>query len=177
MSKILDKLLDKRYEFILFVADAIYMILELIASRLLAPFFGTTNLVWTAVIGIILLSNSVGNYIGGKIADKKNVEKRLIILLLTISVLIFIIPIIQTNFLSFLSNSIKDTKIGAIVSTVILFFLPSMFLGCISPIVIKLKMKDLENAGKTSGKIYAIATIGSLFGVLIITKVNNNLKY
>ena len=167
MSKILDKLLDKRYEFILFVADAIYMILELIASRLLAPFFGTTNLVWTAVIGIILLSNSVGNYIGGKIADKKNVEKRLIILLLTISVLIFIIPIIQTNSLSFLSNSIKDTKIGAIVSTVILFFLPSMFLGCISPIVIKLKMKDLENAGKTSGKIYAIATIGSLFGTFL----------
>ena len=163
----MNKILDKRYEFILFIADAIYMILELIASRLLAPFFGTTNLVWTAVIGIILLSNSVGNYIGGKIADKKNVEKSLIFILMIISVLIFIIPIFQTDFLSFLSNYIKDTKIGAIVSTVILFFLPSMFLGCISPIVIKLKMKNIENAGKTSGKIYAIATIGSLFGTFL----------
>ena len=163
----MSKILDKRYEFILFIADAVYMILELIASRLLAPFFGTTNLVWTAVIGIILLSNSVGNFIGGKIADKKNVEKSLILILITISILIFIIPLFQTNFLSFLSNSIKDTKVGAIVSTIILFFLPSMFLGCISPIVIKLKMKDLEHAGKTSGKIYAIATIGSLVGTFL----------
>ena len=62
----------KKYklEIVLFVINAIYMILELIASRLLSPYFGSSNLVWTSIIGIILLSNSIGNYIGGKIADK-----------------------------------------------------------------------------------------------------------
>jgi hypothetical protein len=62
----------KKYklEIVLFVINGIYMILELIASRLLSPYFGSSNLVWTSIIGIILLSNSIGNYIGGKIADK-----------------------------------------------------------------------------------------------------------
>ena len=57
----------KKYklEVVLFVINAIYMILELIASRLLSPYFGSSNLVWTSIIGIILLSNSIGNYIGG----------------------------------------------------------------------------------------------------------------
>ena len=59
-----------KYEIIIFLLGAIYMILELVCSRVLAPYFGTSNLVWTSVIGIILLSSSVGNYIGGFIADK-----------------------------------------------------------------------------------------------------------
>ena len=66
-----------RYEIIIFTVDAICMILELIASRLISPYFGNSNLVWTSVIGIILLSGSVGNYLGGIIADKENVSKDL----------------------------------------------------------------------------------------------------
>ena len=55
-----------RYEIIIFIVDAICMIMELIASRLLSPYFGNSNIVWTSVIGIILLSSSVGNYLGRK---------------------------------------------------------------------------------------------------------------
>ena len=73
MKKI--NILNYRYEIIIFVVDAICMILELIASRLLSPYFGSSNIVWTSVIGIILLSSSLGNYIGGKIADRENKEK------------------------------------------------------------------------------------------------------
>ena len=64
-----------RLEIIIFIVDAIYMILELIASRLLSPYFGNSNLVWTSIIGIILLSNSLGNYLGGFAADKKEQTK------------------------------------------------------------------------------------------------------
>ena len=53
-----------RLEIIVFIINAIYMILELIASRILSPYFGNSNLVWTSVIGIILLSTSIGNYLG-----------------------------------------------------------------------------------------------------------------
>ena len=64
----------KKYnlEVIIFIVNAIYMILELIASRVLSPYFGNSNMVWTSVIGIILLSTSVGNYMGGVLADKNN---------------------------------------------------------------------------------------------------------
>ena len=66
-----------KYEIVIFILNAIYMILELIASRVLSPYFGSSNLVWTSVIGIILLSTSLGNYLGGIIADKNGNKKTL----------------------------------------------------------------------------------------------------
>ena len=164
----------KKYklETILFIVNAIYMILELIASRILAPYFGNTNLVWTSIIGIILLSTSVGNYIGGNIADKKKesnemLEKHINIILIVTAILIFIIPVTQEILLTIITYCIKSVKIGAIIATLLLFFLPSMFIGMLSPIIIKLKINELENVGKTSGKIYALATLGSIVGTFL----------
>lgn len=139
-----------KYEFMVFLLGAIYMILELVCSRILAPYFGTSNLVWTSVIGIILLSSSVGNYIGGIIADKNSSKKVIQFILLVVGMFILCIGLLQLSVLSFLSNIIKDIKLGAILSTIILFFIPSMFIGFLSPILIKLKLEDLSKAGKTS---------------------------
>ena len=159
----------KKYklEIVLFVVNAIYMILELIASRLLAPYFGTTNLVWTSIIGIILLSNSIGNYIGGKIADKNSSKDNLKLILKISGVMVLIIPFIQDYILYTTATTINNIKIGAIISSILLFFVPSMFFGFFSPIIIKIKMDDLKNVGSTSGKIYALATIGSLTGTFL----------
>ncbi len=153
-----------RLEIVLFIVDAIYMILELIASRLLSPYFGNSNLVWTSIIGIILLSNSIGNFIGGKIADKDCSRKNLKLILKVAGIVVFIIPFIQEFILTGTSLMISSIKVGAILSAILLFFIPSMLFGFFSPIIIKLKMNDLENVGTTSGRIYAIATLGSLTG-------------
>ena len=161
----------KKYklEVILFIVNAIYMILELIAQRILSPYFGSTNLVWTSVIGVILLSTSVGNYLGGIIADKSKedslkLEKNICINIMISGLLVLMIPIMQRFFITTIVRLVSDVKIGAVGATLILFFLPSMFIGMLSPIIIKLKMNKLENVGKTSGKIYAIATLGSIIG-------------
>lgn len=156
-----------RLEIVLFIVNAIYMILELIASRLLSPYFGSSNLVWTSIIGIILLSNSIGNYIGGKIADKNCSKDNLKLILKVSGIMVLIIPFIQDYILYTTATLISSIKIGAIVSSILLFFVPSMFFGFFSPIIIKLKMNDLENVGTTSGKIYALATIGSLAGTFL----------
>lgn len=156
-----------RLEIVLFIIDAIYMILELIASRLLSPYFGSSNLVWTSVIGIILLSNSIGNYIGGKIADKDCSKDNLKLILKISGVVILIIPFIAEFILLGISLTISSIKIGAIIAAILLFFIPSMLFGFFSPIIIKIKMNDLENAGTTSGKIYAIATLGGLTGTFL----------
>jgi len=156
-----------RYEIIIFVVDAICMILELIASRVLSPYFGNSNIVWTSVIGIILLSSSIGNYIGGKIADKEEREKSLKIVLLSTSIFIFIIPLIQKYILTSITGEITDIKIGAIISTIILFFVPSLLMGIITPIILKLKLDNLDTVGKMSGKITAISTIGGIFGTFL----------
>lgn len=159
----------KKYklEIVLFVINGIYMILELIASRLLSPYFGSSNLVWTSIIGIILLSNSIGNYIGGKIADKNCSKDNLKLILKISGIMVLIIPFIQDSILYMTATTINSIKIGAIISSILLFFVPSMFFGFFSPIIIKLKMNDLENVGSTSGKIYALATIGSLTGTFL----------
>ena len=70
MKKDYSKLVYKIDYSILFILNAVGMILELVASRLLSPYFGSSNFVWTAIIGIILLAGSLGNLIGGKIASK-----------------------------------------------------------------------------------------------------------
>lgn len=156
-----------RLEIVLFIVDAIYMILELIASRLLSPYFGSSNLVWTSIIGIILLSNSVGNFIGGKIADKDCSKSNLKLILKVSGIVVLVIPFIQEFILAVISFYISSIKVGAIISAVLLFFIPSMLFGFFSPIIIKLKMNDLENVGSTSGRIYAIATLGSLTGTFL----------
>lgn len=153
-----------KYEVLIFIIEAICMTLELVASRVLSPYFGNSNIVWTSVIGIILLSSSIGNYLGGRIADKKENVKTLKLIIMLASVFILVIPIIQENFLNYIVTIIDEIKIGAIISTIILFFIPSVLLGTIIPIVLKIKLKDLEDVGKTSGKIYAISTLGGIFG-------------
>ncbi len=156
-----------RYEIIIFIADAICMILELVASRVLSPYFGNSNIVWTSVIGIILLSSSIGNYIGGIMADKENVEINLKKILICSAIFVFFIPIFQENVINRIIEITSNIKLGAVLATLLLFFIPSLFMGLLSPIIVKLKMNDLSTVGKVSGKINAIATIGGIFGTFL----------
>lgn len=153
-----------RFEIILFVVNAVYMILELVASRVLSPYFGNSNLVWTSVIGIILLSSSIGNYIGGIIADKKEIVKRLKSILVFSFVSVIFIPFVETPIILAVSKIFTDIRIGAIISTILLFFIPSLLVGVLSPVILKLKIDSIETAGKTSGKISAISTVGGIIG-------------
>ena len=151
-----------RFEIIIFIVDAIVMILELIASRLLSPYFWNSNIVRTSVIWIILLSSSLWSYLGWKIADKKYKERSLKIILIMTSLVVFIIPFIQWFVLSSISNGIPSIKIWAILSTILLFFIPSFCMGTVNPIILKLKLENLNTAWKTAGRISAIWTIWAI---------------
>ena len=95
--------MNKKYMIILFIIEMIYMTLELIASRLLSPYFGNTNIIWTSIIGIILLSSCFGNYFGGLIADKNENDKNLKIILFLISICISFIALFGNKILDNLS--------------------------------------------------------------------------
>ena len=159
----------KKYRFmiIIFIVDAICMIIELVASRLLSPYFGTSNIVWTSVIGMILLSSSIGNFLGGKLADKDTNEALLKVVLLIDAIIIFIIPFYQRALIYSISKVITDNKVGAILSTSLTFFVPSLLMGIINPIIFKLNIKDINNVGNSIGRITSIATIGSIFGTFL----------
>lgn len=164
----MEKLKKYKLECILFNVEAICMILELLASRLLSPYFGISNIVWTTVIGIILLSSSLGNYIGGKIADRNKKLNEILKMVLVISgILILAIPMIQSTIIEVIKELNMDIRIGAIISTILLFFSPNLFLGFLIPIVLKIKLTNFEESGNITGRTYAISTLGGIVGTFI----------
>jgi spermidine synthase len=150
-------------EFIVFVCGAVVMILELDGSRILAPFFGNSLVIWTSLIGIILGSLSIGYYWGGKFADRISDYKTFSLIIFISAIAVFLIAPIKSAVLVFAMN-LGDMRVGAILSALILFAPASILLGMISPYAAKLKLKDMNNSGATVGTLYAISTIGSIVG-------------
>lgn len=154
-------------EIIVFVCGASLMILELVASRVLAPFFGTNTFVWTSLIGIILGFLSIGYWFGGRLADKNPNAKILARIIFAASVSIAVIYLINLPVLAIISKIVSDIGVGAILGTIVLFSVPSILLGMVSPYAAKLKIATLDNTGATIGRLYSISTVGSIIGTFL----------
>lgn len=146
-----------------FVCGAVVMILELAGSRIVAPYFGTSIVVWTSLIGIILGSLSLGYWLGGKFADTDANLKNFSLIIFIASIFTFFIVIIKNPVLSWFGR-IDDMRIGAVLTALFLFFPASLFLGMVTPIAVKLKLSDLNTSGRKIGNLYALSTIGSIAG-------------
>ncbi|MBD3248150.1 spermidine synthase, partial [Candidatus Falkowbacteria bacterium] len=151
-------------EIIVFICGASLMTLELVGSRVLAPYVGTSIIVWTSLIGIILGFLSLGYWWGGRIADNKPSERTLSFIIFLSSFFVFFIIIANSHILYFIRERIESVYVGAVLGTLTLFAIPSFLLGIVSPYAIRLKMKSLNSSGKTVGNLYAISTIGSIVG-------------
>ena len=163
-----DKLTRKNLDYTaLFVLNAAGMILELVASRLMSPYFGNSNFVWTAIIGIILLAGSLGNLIGGKISAKKNARYLTIMLLLLAAVYLAVTPMVDAPILSAIKAGNNGVQLSSVFSSIIFFLVPATILGIITPIIMKDQIGKSEDKGKESGAITAIIAIGSLLGTFI----------
>ncbi len=158
----------KKYslEITVFLSGALTMILELIAARVLSPYVGSSNLIWTTIIGIMLTSMSIGYWFGGKMADK-NKENDIKILsnyLLISAIATSIIPILEVVFIDVLSQLSSNLILVAIICATVTFGIPSFLLATVSPIAVKIKNNNMDHIGATSGKISSLSTIGSIFG-------------
>jgi spermidine synthase len=153
-----------RLEIIVFITGAVVMALELVGSRIVAPFLGTSIYVWTSLIGVILASLSLGYYWGGRLADKKPDYRTFSLLILTSAILTGIIGVIKNPVLDAVISLIPDIRVSAVVAAAILFAPASILLGTISPYAIRLRMESLEHSGATVGTLYAISTVGSIIG-------------
>ena len=159
----------KKYilEIIVFICGAIGMILELIAARVLSPYVGSSNLVWTTIIGIMLTSMSIGYFVGGKIVDKKPDRNILAVLIVIGSFSASLIPIFETIVVSNIARLSDNLIFVALITSAIVFGIPSFILATVSPFAVKLNDRAYETIGKTSGKISSISTIGSIFGTFL----------
>ena len=150
-----------------FLCGALGMALELVAARILSPYVGSSNLIWTTIIGIMLTSMSIGYWLGGKIVDKKEDKNLLSLFLLAGAFFTSIIPILETLLVKPLSSITNELVLVAIICSSIVFGIPSFILAMVSPFAVKLEDKTHEDIGRTSGKISSLSTIGSIVGTFV----------
>jgi len=144
---------------------------ELTAARLLAPFFGTSTLVWANVIGLTLLYLSVGYWLGGRIADRWPTQRALGGVVLVAAASIATLPFATRPLLTLATDAFADVSAGVLISSfvavLLAFAVPITALGAVAPWAIRLSVTSVEEAGRVSGRLYALSTVGSLLGTFV----------
>jgi MFS family permease len=149
-----------------FFSGAVVMIVELVASRIMAPYLGASVITWTSIIGVILLSLSVGYWYGGRRADRGASGAALATILagaaLSTALIVHTKPL-----LVLLTSAPLPLAIASTAGAFFLFFAPAALLGMVSPIIAKLVLRNLATTGATVGMLYALSTVGSIIGTFL----------
>ncbi len=157
--------------FAVFSAGMTTLAVELAASRLLGNIFGTSNLVWASIIGLILIYLTAGYFLGGWWADRAPHFHTMYLVMTWGAFLIGVVPIVSNPVLRAAANAFDLLQVGvlfgAFTGILILFSIPITLLGTISPFAIRLSIRSPQEAGRVSGRIYAISTLGSFIGTFL----------
>jgi len=150
-----------------FIGSACIMIIELVAGRIISRYLGQSLYTWTSVIGIVLAGISLGNYVGGRIADRFEPKKTLSVLFFLSSFFCLLVPLLNHGVgqWSWLWERTWPTRI--ITHVFLTFILPSTMLGTISPVVAKMALSKSTKTGRTLGDVYAWGAIGSIVGTFL----------
>ncbi len=162
----------KRYlYFTVFVAGMTTLAAELSASRLIGNVFGTSNLVWASIIGLILIYLTLGYFVGGRWADRSPNAASLYRVLAWGAFTLGVVPYIANPVLRFAAKAFEGLDVavllGSFAAVLILFSVPVTLLGTISPFAIRLSVDDPKTSGMTAGTIYGISTLGSFVGTFL----------
>ncbi len=143
------------------------MALEILGGRFIQPAFGSSIDVWAAIISVFILSLSFGYVIGGRIADRISSNAPLGWLITAAGVIFCLMPWYGMPFMEALGEGIKTARWGVLLAALILFLPPSLLLGTISPILVKLVFTNAAHVGRTTGTLYAIGSLGNVMGILV----------
>ena len=157
-----------------FFAGVSVMAVELGASRLMAPYFSSSQIVWTVIIGVIMIAMAIGNLWGGKLADKTNSPDRLYGRILIAAIWIALIPFAGRWLIagvSLLATFVTKNFLvwAALAACLVIFAFPCVLLGTVTPSLTKFTVDNLDDTGKTVGRLNALNTIGSIIGTFVPT--------
>jgi spermidine synthase len=156
---------------LVFLAGIGSMASEMCASRLLAPYYGSSTVVWANIIGLILASLSVGYWVGGRLADRRPSPSLLATIVLAAAAWVAMIPFVAKPFLDLSIRGIDTLSTGAVVgsftASLALFAPPVVLLGMVTPFAIRLGSTGVEDAGRVAGRVFALSTAGSLIGTFM----------
>ena len=162
----------KRYiYFTVFVAGMTTLAAELSASRLIGTVFGTSNLVWASIIGLILIYLTFGYFIGGRLADRWPNAAAMFRILAWGAFSLGLVPYVAMPILRSAARAFEGLEVGVLLGSfaavLILFIAPITLLGTISPFAIRLSLDTQESSGRTAGTIYGVSTLGSFIGTFV----------
>ncbi|MBO7531881.1 MAG: fused MFS/spermidine synthase, partial [Lachnospiraceae bacterium] len=153
-----------------FFSGMAVMAVELGASRLLAPYFSSSQIVWTIIIGTIMIAMALGNVAGGKWADKDNDPARLFRRILIAAVWIAFIPVLGKYVILGITGimivTVSTTLLiwSSFFACMVIFVFPLFLLGTVTPSLVKFTISDIGESGSVAGKLGACNTIGSILG-------------
>lgn len=161
-----------------FFAGMSVMAVELGASRLLAPYFSSSQIVWTIIIGTIMIAMALGNIYGGRAADKNPNPDKLYGRIIIAAIWIALIPVLGKYIIIGISAvmifSVNNNFLiwAAFAACMIIFVFPLFLLGTVTPSLVKYTVEDLDDSGKIVGQLNASNTIGSIIGTFVPTFVS-----
>lgn len=162
---------------LVFVVGAAALGIEIAAVRLLAPYFGASEVVWANTIGVVLVALSAGYWIGGKIGDKRPHMADLCAAVMIGSALTALLPLVARPLLDVGVDALDSVSagafIGSLIATLVLLAVPVLVLGTVSPWALRIGIEGVDKlqAGTLAGRLYALGTVGSLFGTLLCALV------
>jgi spermidine synthase len=153
--------------FVVFTSGAVLMALEIVGSRVLAPYFGSSIFVWGSLISVVMTALSIGYYWGGWLSAREPTYGKLLVLLAIPGVLIFFLPFIYPLVNEWIAGIDFGNRLNPLIACSALFLLPGIFIGSVSPYIIRLAATQIHTVGSTAGTLYAVSTCGSIFGTLL----------
>ncbi|MDQ2631929.1 MAG: fused MFS/spermidine synthase [Actinomycetota bacterium] len=156
---------------LVFVVGASSLGVEIAAARLLAPYFGSSTIVWANTIGVVLVALSIGYWFGGRYADRHPHLRPLCLVVLVAALLIAAVPFAARPFLGFSVDAFDTVSVGgfagSLFGVLVLVAVPVTLLGAAAPWVVRLAVGEVGSSGEVVGRLYAISTAGSLMGTML----------
>jgi MFS family permease len=149
---------------LLVLFGAVIMMLEILSSNLMSPYFGGSVFIWGSIISSIMVHLSVGYVLGGYFARKAARTTTLLLLLAAGSVWVLLIPFFHPPVCEFIANAIEDVRYGSLAAMNVIFFVPITIMAMVSPYVIGILAEYRRRSRLTAGMILFISTIGSFVG-------------
>ncbi len=155
------------YGVVVFLSSAFLLVLEIVAGRLLAPYVGVSLYTWTSIIGVILAGLSLGNWLGGRLADRGAGEAAVGIVLAAGALSCFAVLLLLTLIAPLLQIAPVSLLGASLIYVVVLFFVPATLLGIVTPLVITLALRLDVRTGRTVGRMHALSALGAILGTFL----------
>jgi len=140
---------------------------ELLAGRILAPFFGSSVHIWGSIITVFMLSLSLGYLLGGKLSTRSASLQHFGVIFIVAALMLLPIANMSPWLMEVIFLAIEDARYGSLAASMALFFIPTIFLGMLSPYAVRLLVKSSHESGQVAGKLYFVSTLGSALGTIM----------